>query len=97
LNLNVVWACHDLVYSRISITGARQPAVLTVQRGRPPIRTVSHHVIDTRGQDQRASRASREWKVHRKRRRQVGRRRGEIKDEWLTGEGQLAVGESLWN
>ena len=61
--------------------------MLTVQRGRPPIRTICHHVIDTRGQDQRASRASREWKVHRKRRRQVGGRRGggEIKDEWLTG------------
>jgi len=45
-----------------------------------------HHVIDTRGQDQRASRASREWKVHRKRRRQVGGTAGgEIKDEWLTG------------
>ena len=92
--------CHDLVYSRISITGGLDSLpcwlcnVAAHLSGRYP---PPHHVIDTRGQDQRASRASREWKVHRKRRRQVGRRRGEIKDEWLTGEGQLAVGESLWN
>ena len=95
LKFNVVWACHDLVYSRISITGAIDSLpcwlcnVDAHLSGRYP-----HHMIDTRGQDQRASRDSREWKVHRKRRRHVGGRRGEIKDEWLTVQGR-AGGQPL--